>query len=157
MSKILTIEKAINYAKRFRAQGKTIVLAGGCFDVLHQGHKIFLKQAKEKGDVLFVMLESDERIKSIKGKGRPINTQSQRAEALSDLPEIDYIIMLPILRNNTDYDEMISALKPAIIATTKGDPYRFHKERQADHIGALVCDVTDRIPEYSTSQLIEDK
>ena len=62
-----------------------IVLVGGCFDILHLGHVVFLEKAKKEGDVLVVLLESDEKVRFLKGKGRPVHTQSERAEILSAL------------------------------------------------------------------------
>ena len=64
--KILTTEQAIKVAKQIQARGSKIVLAGGCFDILHLGHITFLEKAKAQGDMLFILLESDENIKKSK-------------------------------------------------------------------------------------------
>lgn len=153
MKKILSIESAAQLSKKFRAEGKRIVLAGGCFDILHRGHIRFLEKAKAKGDILIVILESDQKIQELKGKNRPVNIQKNRALALSALEYVDIVIPLPYLKADSEYDDMISLLKPAIIATTNGDPYRSHKERQAKKIGSEVIDVIERIENQSTTKL----
>ncbi|QQG40969.1 MAG: adenylyltransferase/cytidyltransferase family protein [Candidatus Levyibacteriota bacterium] len=153
MNKILNIKKATELSKQLKQEGKSVVLIGGCFDVLHTGHVEFFKKAKTYGDVLFVLLESDETIKKLKGKNRPIHTQTDRAKVLATIEPINTIIMLPQLENNNDYDSLISKLKPTIIATTTGDPNRYHKERQAKLIQAKVIDVVSRIKNKSTNQL----
>jgi rfaE bifunctional protein nucleotidyltransferase chain/domain len=154
VNKILTTSQAIDIAKKLKAQGKKIVLAGGCFDLIHVGHITFLEAAKNKGDVLFVLLESDKNISRIKGKDRPINTQDDRAVILACLEMVDYVIKLPDFDKNSDYDEMIISLKPDIIATTKGDPERIHKERQADKVLGGVEDVVFPVVNKSTTRLV---
>lgn len=148
---ILTLLEAEH---KLSSQQKKMVIAGGCFDLLHPGHTAFLKASKDEGELLVVLLESDQKISEIKGKDRPHNTQKIRAENLALLHIIDYIILLPYFSGNENYDRVIYSLKPAIIATTFGDPYRFHKERQALSIGAQVIDVIERLPEYSSTKIL---
>lgn len=154
MDKIVNINKAVKITKRIHQQGKQIVLVGGCFDILHQGHLQFLEKSKKQGDFLFVFLESDQKITTMKGKNRPINNQKNRAETLSKLNFVDYIITLPFFKADKDYDDLVFELKPDIIATTKGDPVKFHKERQAKVLKIKVLDVIEKIPNQSTTQLI---
>lgn len=152
MKKILTVSQAIQRSNKLRREGKSIVLAGGCFDILHVGHITFLEEAKKHGDVLMVMLESDETVQQLKGDERPINTQQERAKILEAIYAIDYIILLPKDMNNKIYDGFVLQIKPAIIATTEGDPYKSHKDRQAKKAGATVVEVK-RIENVSTSKL----
>jgi FAD synthetase len=154
MNKILSAEKAIQLAKKLHKQNKRIVLVGGCFDLLHIGHITFLEEAKKQGDILLVMLESDAVIAATKGNNRPINSQEIRAKILAALTVVDNVIMLEQHMSNTDYDSLVFAIKPAIIATTGGDTNRYHKERQAKEIGALVIDVTPQISDKSTTKLV---
>jgi FAD synthetase len=154
MGKIRNITEAISQAKKYHVEGKKIVLAGGCFDILHIGHLTFLEQAHKKGDKLFVFLESDEMIRQHKGDNRPINNQKDRAKILSHLSMVDCVILLPPKVNDAFYDNLVIQLKPAIIATTAGDTYRAHKERQAEKIGATVVDVTAPISNQSTTKLV---
>ena len=153
MNKVIRVKETISITRELNKQNKTIVVVGGCFDILHFGHLLFLEKAKEKGDVLFVFLESDETIHITKGDNRPINTQKDRALKLSMLDIVDYIILLPQLKKDREYDNLLLKIKPTIIATTKGDPKRYHKERQAKLMGITVIDVMERIRSKSTSNL----
>ncbi|HVF69877.1 MAG TPA: adenylyltransferase/cytidyltransferase family protein [Xanthomonadales bacterium] len=154
MKKILNIDQAIQVAKDLNKKGKTIVLAGGCFDILHVGHIAYLTGAKKAGDVLFIFLESDDNIKKLKGNNRPLNTQTDRAIILENLEMTDYVIPLPRVENDTDYDRLVISIKPAIIAITKGDPTREHKDRQAKLVNGKVLGVSAPIVNKSTTRLI---
>ena len=155
MGKIVSVKEAAEISTKLQKQGKTIVIAGGCFDILHKGHIRLLQHAKKKGDILFVLLESDENIAKSKGAGRPINIQHDRAEILSSLAVVDYVVLLPELTTDNEYDDVILSLNPAIIATTQGDPHRSHKERQAERIKGIVVDVTEKITDASTTRLAQ--
>lgn len=152
IKKIVNIQKAIKISEKLRHQGKSIVLAGGCFDILHLGHINFIKKAKEQGDVLILLLESDQSIREKKGEERPINNQQVRAQILAAIIYVDYVVLLPKLENK-DYDAIISSISPAIIATTEGDLQRVHKERQGKIIGAKVVDVIPAITDASTTKI----
>lgn len=156
MKKVIGIQEAINIAKKIRKQGKTIVLAGGFFDILHVGHIKFLENAKKHGDYLFVLLENDNKAKQIKGPKRPINSQKDRAKILSSLQSVDFIILLKNMTNNSDYDKIIIQIAPNVIATTSGDPYMNHKKRQAKKTKSKVVCVIRRIYDHSTTQLAKD-
>ncbi len=155
MNKIISIDDVATLGKKLQKQNKHLVLAGGCFDILHLGHVSFLNQAKSYGDILCVLLESDETIKKSKGPKRPINAQNDRALLLCALMMVDYVIKLPPNMTNTDYDALVFALKPAIIATTTGDSNRIHKERQATALQAEVIDVVEPVENQSTTRLIQ--
>ncbi len=157
MNKILSIDAAVVLSKTFQKQRKNLVLAGGCFDILHPGHIQFLRRAKAAGDLLALLLESDESIKKRKGDTRPINMQQKRAETLLAKTDTDIVALLPYPFDDKDYDNLVTRLKPAIIATTLADPYKYHKDRQASLIGAKVLEVIERLPEYSTTQLLIKK
>src|SRR3989344_3101733 len=131
MKKILNIKEAISISKKIQIDGKTIVLAGGCFDILHVGHIKFLEQAKKTGDFLFVLLESDESVRNLKGKNRPVNNQNDRAEILASLSYVDYVVILTKILKDKDYDNLVIGIKPNFIAITDEDKNYIHKERQA--------------------------
>lgn len=154
MNKIVSIKEAIDISNKLKNQRKSIVLAGGCFDILHIGHIEFLEKAKKEGDYLFILLESDKSLRKLKGKNRPFNSHEDRAKLLSGLETINYIILLPEFRNE-QYDELITKIKPDTIATTRGDPARYHKERQAKMINAKLIDVIEKISNKSTSRLVK--
>lgn len=131
------------------------VLVGGCFDILHFGHVQFLKSAKKQGDFLVVMLESDENVRKLKGKNRPIHTQKQRAEMLKSLRMVDEVVELPPLSGYEEYLKWVKKIKPAVIAVTKNDPKIEYKKKQAEEIKAEVKEVVDLMKEYSTTKLID--
>ncbi|MBA3723419.1 MAG: adenylyltransferase/cytidyltransferase family protein [Candidatus Levybacteria bacterium] len=155
MNKIITTEQASELGANLHQQNKRVVLVGGCFDILHLGHVSFLNEAKSYGNILCVLLESDETIKKSKGPKRPINAQNDRALLLSALMMVDYVLILPPNMTNADYDALVFALKPAIIATTKGDSNRVHKERQAVALHAKVIDVVEPVKNQSTTKLFK--
>jgi rfaE bifunctional protein nucleotidyltransferase chain/domain len=132
-----------------------IVLVGGCFDIVHLGHIKFLEEAKKAGDILIVMLESDENIRKIKGQNRPINNQENRAEFLTKLKMVDLVIKLPEMKSDEDYWKIIEKIKPTIIAISEGDKNIEKKKMQAEKIGAKLIKVTDLVKKHSTSKIIE--
>mgnify|MGYP001612217121 FL=1 len=155
MKKIINIKDAIKVSQKLRKQNKTIVLAGGFFDILHAVHIKFLEKSKKYGDYLFVLLEDDKKAKKIKGANRPINFQKNRAKILSTLASVDYVILLKNMTNNAKYDKLIIQMAPSALATTYGDPYIKHKKRQAKLINGKVVYVIKRIHDYSTTNLTE--
>lgn len=153
MKKILNIKEAIKIAKKIKTQGKTIVVVGGVFDILHLGHIKFLENSKKYGDYLFVLLEDDQKARKIKGLNRPINFQRNRAKIISTLRSVDYVILLKNMTNNANYDRLIIQMKPNVLAATYGDPYIKHKARQAKLISGKVVCVIERIYNHSTTKL----
>ena len=129
------------------------VLVSGCFDILHIGHVKFLKAAKNAGDYLVVLLESDEKVKKLKGPNRPIHNQSQRAEMLESLKMVDEVIKLPTITTYEQYLTVVKKIKPDIIAITSGDPNWEIKKRMAKEVGGKVEVVITRINKYSTSSI----
>ena len=100
-----------------KKKGNTIVLANGCFDLIHVGHIRYLKESRKTGDILVVVLNSDSSIRKIKGKGRPILSESERIEILSSFSSVDYITTF----DETNVEKVLLALKPNIHA--KGSDY----------------------------------
>lgn len=133
---------------------KKVVLAGGCFDILHPGHVIFLQEAKKVGDKLIVLLESDEKIKKLKGINRPVHTQDERAKILQAVKFVDQIIKLPYMESDSDYDQIITRIKPDIIALTRGYADTKHHRRVSKLIGAKLKYVTKAIGNHSSSSVI---
>lgn len=153
MINIISSEITREYFKKNR-QGQ-IVVAGGCFDLLHIGHVTLLENAKKQGDLLVVLIESDSSIKKKKGIDRPIHTQKERAQLVGALRAVDVVILLPDNMHDGDYDTLLQAIKPTVIATTKDDPYINHKQRQAEKINARVVTVNSYIPHVSTTKLLD--
>lgn len=155
MRKIISVSKAALLSKTLRAENKKIVLVGGCFDILHPGHITFLEKARKAGEALFVLLESDQKVKALKGSTRPIQNQKERAKVLSALQVVDCVVLLPFLISDADYDKVILKIKPQVIAATKNyENLKFH-QRVAKITGAKLKYVTKKVGNYSTTRILE--
>lgn len=152
MNKIITLQKITQVIKSVHNTGKSIVLVGGCFDILHIGHIKFLEEAKKMGDILLVLLESDPKVKKLKGKNRPYFTQKERACVIASLLYTDYVILLPEINQDRDYERLVMQLKPDIIAVTENDPLLEKKKQQADVAGGELKTVPF-IKTFSSSRL----
>jgi D-beta-D-heptose 7-phosphate kinase/D-beta-D-heptose 1-phosphate adenosyltransferase len=109
--KIMTIARMKAIVGRLKRQGKKVVFTNGCFDILHVGHVRYLRKAKKRGDVLVIGLNTDRSVKKIKGEKRPVVPEKERAEILSALEFVDYVVL---------FDEpsplgLIKALKPNVL------------------------------------------
>lgn len=102
---------------KLRSEGKTIVTTNGCFDILHVGHVRYLEKTKTFADVLIVALNSDKSVKSIKGDSRPINKEEDRAEVLSALRCVDYVVLF----DEDSPIDLLLQIKPDVY--TKGADY----------------------------------
>jgi D-beta-D-heptose 7-phosphate kinase/D-beta-D-heptose 1-phosphate adenosyltransferase len=110
MKKILTWDKLQKTVDRLKAKKKKVVFTNGCFDIIHIGHVRYLKEAKGLGDILIIGLNSDKSVSSIK-PDRPINLQNHRAEVLSSLEMVDYVVLFD---EATPY-ELIKLIQPDIL------------------------------------------
>ena len=104
-------------SQKLKLKGKKIVFTNGCFDLLHAGHISYLETAKNFGDILILGLNSDRSVTSLKGKGRPINLEADRAYILAALEVVDYVV---IFDEDTPY-ELIKSIEPHILV--KGGDY----------------------------------
>ncbi|HNR87821.1 MAG TPA: adenylyltransferase/cytidyltransferase family protein [Spirochaetota bacterium] len=100
-----------------RAAGTTVVLAEGCFDVLHVGHVRYLEDARRHGDLLIVSLNSDRTITELKGPGRPLVPEDERAEVIAALRCVDHVFIF----DSSSSRELLAAVEPDIYA--KGTDY----------------------------------
>lgn len=119
-------EEVKNLINKIHNQGKTVVTTNGCFDILHVGHVRYLEKTKTFGDYLIVLLNSDKSVKSIKGPTRPINCEEDRAEILSALKCVDYVVLFDEDSPRNLLDEM----KPDVY--TKGADYTLATLPEAD-------------------------
>lgn len=116
-SRLLSRDELIARIETARTEGARIVLANGCFDVLHVGHVRYLAGARELGDVLVVAINSDEQVARLKGPGRPVMTAAERAELVASLESVSYVTIF----DEPTVEELLLALKPDIHA--KGTDY----------------------------------
>mgnify|MGYP003961227869 FL=1 len=114
---IKTLDEIITLSTELKSRDKKIVFTNGCFDLLHAGHVRYLETAKSFGDMLILGLNSDRSVTALKGEGRPINTQLDRAYILAALEAVDYVV---IFDEDTPYD-LIKAIKPHVLV--KGGDY----------------------------------
>lgn len=134
-----------------------LVLVGGCFDIIHSAHLKFLGLSKNQGQKLAVLLESDENIKKLKGKNRPLNNQITRAQNLSKVNFVDYIILLKNPTSSDYYLNIVKSIQPDIIAVTAGDPFLSVKKLQAEEVNGKVVEVMKRDVNQSSTKILEGK
>ena len=152
-AKIIDLEELRARAKELRAAGKKLVATNGCFDLLHPGHVRYLQAARALGDALAVGLNGDRSVRELKGPGRPINNERDRAEVLAALESVDFVTIFPEVRAT----RFIEMAVPAIYA--KGGDYTsetLNAEERAvlQKIGTQVCIIPFE-EGYSTSGLLE--
>lgn len=146
----MNLDEAAQLAQRLHAEGKRIVLANGCFDLLHVGHIRYLHAARALGDVLFVGLNSDAAVARLKGRGRPLIPAGERAELLGALRDVDYVVVF----EDDTADRLLARLRPHVHA--KGTDYTKESvpERQAARtLGAEIA-ITGDPKSHSTRDLI---
>ena len=130
-----------------KAKDKRIVFTNGCFDILHSGHIRYLEKSKCLGDILIVGLNSDKSVSSLKGKDRPINSQTDRALILAALEAVDYVV---IFDEDTPYN-LIKHIQPDILA--KGSDYKNEEVVGQDIVDKLVF--VEFFEGKSSSKIIE--
>ena len=145
---IKTLSEITILSEELKARGKRIVFTNGCFDLIHAGHVRYLETAKSFGDVLIVGLNSDRSVSALKGRGRPINMQMDRAFILAALEVVDYVV---IFDEDTPYN-LIKAIKPFTLV--KGEDYE-GKEVVGEDI-ADELKLVKFVDEKSTTQTIEN-
>jgi len=116
--KIKSLQELRKIILRLKSQGKKIVFTNGCFDLLHYGHAKYLEEAKKKGDMLVVAVNSDASVRRIKGKQRPIIRESNRLKLVAALESVDYAVLFD---ENTPL-KTIKLLHPDILA--KGSDWK---------------------------------
>lgn len=143
-------------ATQAKAEGKTIVLVTGVFDLLHQEHKNFLQKAKAAGDVLIVAIESDARVQQMKGPGRPVHTAAVRLAALDELGVIDAVFVLPDnFKKPEQRRQLLEDIKPDVLAVSSHTDHLEIKQQMMAEIGGRVEVVHQHNPEVSTTKLLE--
>lgn len=115
-----------NIVDKLHKEGKTVVCTNGCFDILHAGHVRYLEKTKSFADYSIVLLNSDKSVRSIKGPSRPINNENDRAEILSALRSVDYVVLF----DEDSPKNLLDEIKPDVY--TKGADYTMETLPEAD-------------------------
>ncbi|HEV3065144.1 MAG TPA: adenylyltransferase/cytidyltransferase family protein [Chthoniobacterales bacterium] len=151
MTKILDQIKASDLRDKYA--GKTVVFTNGCFDILHVGHVRYLAAAKRLGDILVVGLNSDASVRELKGIGRPLNSQEDRAEVMAALEAVDHVIIFAEKR----VSHLLRQVRPQIYA--KGGDYTVDS-LDSEEVVALKeikarIEILPLVPGKSTSKLVQ--
>ena len=152
-SKVFGRKELRKRVEEWRRDGERIVLANGNFDLLHVGHVRYLRGAKELGGKLVVAINSDESVRVLKGEGRPVMPQMERAEIVAALGDVDAVVIFPEL----DVRALIREIRPDIQA--KGTDYTVDSVPERDAVAeyggrvAIVGDAKD----HSTSEIIRSR
>jgi rfaE bifunctional protein nucleotidyltransferase chain/domain len=133
--KILSRDGAAEVRARLRAEGRRLVFTNGCFDLLHVGHVRYLQEARVLGDALLVAINSDRAVRELKGAGRPVMSEAERAEVLAALEAVSYVTVFDELSPRT----LIARLLPDVLA--KGGDYaldEIHGREEVERAGGRV-------------------
>jgi D-glycero-beta-D-manno-heptose 1-phosphate adenylyltransferase len=110
MGEVVTREELIRRVREHRAAGRTIAFANGAFDLLHVGHVRYLESAAQEGDVLVVAVNADASVRALKGEGRPIMKDADRAELVAALRSVDHVVIFP----ESTVGPLLEALRPDV-------------------------------------------
>ena len=152
MGKRLTIEALRPVVERLKQVGETIVFANGCFDLLHVGHIRYLEGARRLGDVLIVGLNSDDSVRQLKGLGRPLMPEGERAEILAAISFVDYIVIF----DEPTVERLLLQIRPDIHC--KGTDYTVDSVPEREVVlsyGGRIAIVGDP-KDHSTRDLIRE-
>jgi rfaE bifunctional protein nucleotidyltransferase chain/domain len=145
-------ESDASHLREFYSQ-RRLVFTNGCFDLIHVGHVRYLVSAKRLGDILVVGLNSDPSVRSLKGEGRPLNSETDRAEVLAALKPVDHVVVF----NETRVDHLVTDLQPDIYV--KGGDYSIdtldRNELAALNAAGAEIKILPLVPGRSTTRLIE--
>ncbi|HEX8772192.1 MAG TPA: D-glycero-beta-D-manno-heptose 1-phosphate adenylyltransferase [Pyrinomonadaceae bacterium] len=133
--KVVSTKELRAERERLRAGGRRLVFTNGCFDVLHVGHVRYLTRARELGDALVVAVNSDRTVRELKGTGRPIVGQTERAEMLAALRAVDYVTIFDELSPRS----LIADVLPDVLV--KGGDYaldEIHGREEVEAAGGRV-------------------
>jgi rfaE bifunctional protein nucleotidyltransferase chain/domain len=152
-SNFITVGELARISEQLRADGKRLVVTNGCFDLLHLGHVRYLEAARKLGDALAVGVNGDASVCALKGKGRPLNNENDRAQVLAALRPVDYVAVFPEVRAT----QFLEQVRPAVYV--KGGDYKaetLNPEERAilENFGTEIRIIPFESG-YSTSSLIE--
>jgi rfaE bifunctional protein nucleotidyltransferase chain/domain len=151
--KIVPLTELERWRERVRASGRRLVVTNGCFDILHLGHVTYLENARNQGDALLVGVNSDAAVRGLKGSGRPVNTENDRAAVLAALESVNAVCIFPDVRATA----FLKLAKPDIYV--KGGDYTLdtlnQEERRAVEEAGGTISIIPFVPGKSTTSLLE--
>ena len=148
---VLKLEEAIVGFGRAKRNGRKVVFTNGCFDLLHPGHIHSLETAREFGDLLIVGLNSDESVRALKGPGRPVLPEQERAEILAALECVDVVVIF----NEPTPREIIAALLPDILVKGGDWPGDQIVGREEVEAAGGKVERVEVLPGYSTTEILQ--
>ncbi|MBP9819315.1 adenylyltransferase/cytidyltransferase family protein [Candidatus Woesebacteria bacterium] len=146
---LLHYDQLSGLVAEYRKIGRTIVLTQGSFDMLHIGHARYCATAKQHGDVLFVGVDSDEKIKKRKGPDRPIVPEDERLEMLTHLRYVDHVVLKPLSKPKW---ELLTLIRPDVLIATADTYTKEQLEELKKYCGSVV--VLEAMATTSTSAKI---
>jgi len=149
--KILALERAYQVVEELKRRGRTVVFTNGCFDLLHPGHTRLFAEARKLGDVLIVAINSDRSVRALKGPGRPLQPEAERAEILAALAAVDYVTIFDDLTPQV----VIARMLPDVLVKG-GDwgPDQIVGRHEIEAAGGRVVSIP-AVQGYSTTALIQ--
>ena len=148
-SLVMTLDEAVEARRKLAASGRKLAVTNGCFDLLHRGHAEYLMQARSLADRLFVLINSDESVRALKGPTRPVNQEDDRAFLLACLEFVDGVVIF----RSSRCDRELAALKPDVYA--KGGDYTVESLDPSERAALLEAGSDIRfipfVPGYSTT------
>jgi rfaE bifunctional protein nucleotidyltransferase chain/domain len=151
----MNLEQVVRWLESQR-NGKSVVLVTGVFDLLHQEHIHFLQKAKALADILVIGIESDLRVKQLKGENRPIWNQDKRQAKLLQLHLTDGVFILPEqFSSKQDHENLIAQLKPNFLAVSSHTLHQEQKKELVEKYGGQLKIVLEHNPEVSTTQRLQ--
>jgi rfaE bifunctional protein nucleotidyltransferase chain/domain len=151
IEKLRSLDEIVDIRRQLRSDGKKLVFTNGCFDILHVGHVRYLNQARAFGDALVVGLNSDSSVRELKGEGRPIVPELERAEVLCALASVDYVFLF----DDATPQRVIDAIVPDILV--KGADWSISQivgRQTVEAAGGKVMNLP-LVQDLSTSGIIE--
>jgi D-beta-D-heptose 7-phosphate kinase/D-beta-D-heptose 1-phosphate adenosyltransferase len=151
VQKLKSLDEIVMIRSRLRAAGKKLVFTNGCFDILHVGHVRYLSQARALGDALVIGLNTDSSVRQLKGEGRPVVPELERAEVLAALASVDYVFLF----GDPTPQKVIEAIVPDVLV--KGadwSPSEIVGSEVVEAAGGKVCNLP-LVEHASTSDIIK--
>ena len=142
--------------QRARDAGQKVILVTGVFDLLHSEHQKFLRNAKELGGFLLVGVESDARVRKLKGPGRPVRTETQRVVDIEQLDVADAVFILPENFSQPEHHEqLMREVRPNFLAISSHSPHQTEKKLLVEKYGGELRIVSQHNPAVSTTKILE--